>query len=1102
MPDSSPLDHPDLRAVDALLDKRQLEEAQRRLAALGQLQGLDIGTTYLVTRLLFLRGRLQPDDVADRLREILRTVKHFPEATYMLRAAESGVLTKTGAPPKPAEGQPSAAASVPPPEAPEEPVSSDAMRSPLPALSGPADALARPDASDLQTRVAGAAPEALGPRSVPPSIAPPPSAQDGPRIRSSFPASYVPPPREPPAKDSSVPPASKHDSLEVPRAPSWPPMPAVGERSRPLSSLSAFGSSHPPAAPQPRRAPINDSTPPTARSLEPKTPEEVDSKEAPLGSGHPESASARSEADDVRAMETEPGPAPDSPPTSRARSNEIATSVETATGKEVSDNAFVHVQQHGHVSTEPGVGEQGSGLAGGESMNTRLRKLMSPAIPRAPGIPNIAPPVDRTPSYVPRRRQSAEHQAPPEAIRKISTDLQAHEPEFQRISDLSPATVPREPDANPLETRYSEAPDRPEFVFSRAPVRKSRKAKGKAIREPDSPPPLPSEPPTRRKTPKPQRPTSDWPRAPRPRQQDAPSGTDHPASPVAHRPERPSLFEIATLLDQELYDDALAALRGVTTDAEHLLMKARALAGTGRQAAAIDAIGQLCESPLLGPELRAGAARLLIDLNRPDLAYVQAHIAQKAAPNTPLIRLTMGWAAIRELHRTGNRDLAHDADEALSELKGRGGPHPGLTQALRACVQAHVGDAERAIGVAQRALGLDPRSSEALAAITVASVRLQRVHDAQQAWLRLHELNSTEADALRSHLVDARIEIPKPGQRGRHGFAAEEDARTVWPALELQVLDADTRQAQRQFESTCRDRLDEVAKLGEDEGFPSIGNLAVHTLTEHPVWCHFAPFDLSLWSISRVRAALGLLYDPAERLREDADDFPVVLLIGAYLGQVLCQAYSAHWEGHITDLVEAQVVGVERCWSPFLIVADRLRDGTPIDFGIADDLKRAHPGADQWSAHVAPSVAPPSPWGPTPWPRPALVPRLGRALAYSAVSEWCRRSASGPLDGSVASLGALDAYLNLIAPPAARAHSSEPWLPRVSVLCGAYLGEVLRATVGGAWVTGVTGVGSPDDYQVRLGDQTVTPVAEVHSRITGRSTLSLLDYASKLTRTT
>jgi len=116
------------------------------------------------------------------------------------------------------------------------------------------------------------------------------------------------------------------------------------------------------------------------------------------------------------------------------------------------------------------------------------------------------------------------------------------------------------------------------------------------------------------------------------------------------------------------------------------------------------------------------------------------------------------------------------------------------------------------------------------------------------------------------------------------------------------------------------------------------------------------------------------------------------------------------------------------------------------------------------------------------------------------VSEWCRRYAAGPLDGSMASLASVEAYLGLVAPPAAPPTRAEPWAVRVTVLLGAYLGEVLRETIGGAWELDARTVNDPGEYRLRLGKRVVTPVLEVHQRLLSRTALPLHDYASRLAR--
>ena len=175
--------------------------------------------------------------------------------------------------------------------------------------------------------------------------------------------------------------------------------------------------------------------------------------------------------------------------------------------------------------------------------------------------------------------------------------------------------------------------------------------------------------------------------------------------------------------------------------------------------------------------------------------------------------------------------------------------------------------------------------------------------------------------------------------------------------------------------------------MGADESFPAISAIAVQTLTEDPVWAHFAPYDLSLWSLQRVRAGMDLVYDPTGRLDDDLDDFPITLLLGSYLGQVLCQAFGGRWVGSIAELGTASVVSPERRFSPFAAIAARLRAGRPLELGVASDLTHAHPGEDAWSHHVLPTAAPPTPWSPAIWPEAARLSRLGRALSRSVVSE-------------------------------------------------------------------------------------------------------------------
>ncbi|MBM4364096.1 MAG: hypothetical protein FJ104_15555, partial [Deltaproteobacteria bacterium] len=102
MPRGSPLDSEALRAVDRLLDARAVLEAQRQLATLGGLAGSADGVAYLSTRMLWERGRLAPEQVADRMRDLLLRWPEFAEASLLLTRAQAGGPTvRSDPPPRP-----------------------------------------------------------------------------------------------------------------------------------------------------------------------------------------------------------------------------------------------------------------------------------------------------------------------------------------------------------------------------------------------------------------------------------------------------------------------------------------------------------------------------------------------------------------------------------------------------------------------------------------------------------------------------------------------------------------------------------------------------------------------------------------------------------------------------------------------------------------------------------------------------------------------------------------------------------------------------------------------------------------------------------------
>jgi hypothetical protein len=94
-----PLTDERLGAVEACLNEGRLEEAQHKLVALGGETALGPGVSYLTTKLLFLRGRLDSASVRDRLHEVIAECPDFPEAETLLRVTSPPPRPMTPVPP-------------------------------------------------------------------------------------------------------------------------------------------------------------------------------------------------------------------------------------------------------------------------------------------------------------------------------------------------------------------------------------------------------------------------------------------------------------------------------------------------------------------------------------------------------------------------------------------------------------------------------------------------------------------------------------------------------------------------------------------------------------------------------------------------------------------------------------------------------------------------------------------------------------------------------------------------------------------------------------------------------------------------------------------
>lgn len=709
---------------------------------------------------------------------------------------------------------------------------------------------------------------------------------------------------------------------------------------------------------------------------------------------------------------------------------------------------------------------------GARTPSEARRRLINPNIPRAGRVPSLVDasdadepegevetaPRERIPDLVPGHSQP-----PPGFGVSARREPSRVAPDVQLSPPPMPGPVPEAVAEDPNVSRYAALPDLTEevqIVRQRAPA------------------PRPSAP----------APARTPPRAPFP--SESLIGAEEPPARVTS-----SLFDIATLLDRGEIADALQALeaRGAPEEPEHALMAARVYARAGRSAEARELCLRLGRAPLLDPLLRAGVARLALDLGEEELAFEQSDRAHEEDPTQPTVRLTFAWAALRRARRTAEPDLVSRASLALRELVGDGGPHEGLLLALRAAVEAHAGDAERALRLAERSLELEP-SADGHAALAMAAARLGRADEAKRASVWLRKESPVEAKALEESLSrhgDSLFDLrAKPESMYAPAGSAELEASSVWGPLEHSVIHGEWESAWNTFSQLALDTIAQMSATARHEA-PALAAVAASFLTVAPVSRELAPFDQTPWSLERLEELLSLFGRANPKLHLE---HPFVVLLGAYVGETLRHSFGARWEPGLEASGRATVRGSAGTWQPLHMVADVLArtrrlgaDTLVVDFETSGALARPH----------LPAVTPICPWDPAPWPSPSRLGRYALALEHSVIAQLCRQRTGRALDGTRASLHALDDHLDRIAPRRAPLSADPTWARRIVVLAGAYLGEVMRREIGGAWLKAVSRPSGPDSYVLRFGNgRDALPVQHVHERI-ARGAVPLHEWASR-----
>jgi hypothetical protein len=530
----------------------------------------------------------------------------------------------------------------------------------------------------------------------------------------------------------------------------------------------------------------------------------------------------------------------------------------------------------------------------------------------------------------------------------------------------------------------------------------------------------------------------------------------------------------------------------------------------------------LCRAPLLDPDLRAAVARLLIELSDIDRAEAQARRAHSEDPESELSRLTLAWALARRDAWLPTPRSAAELSELLTNFTPEGSPLAALGYAL--CALMRLGtSAEAARQTADAALALDADSQDALAVAAVVAQKQRRSADANRLYQRLLDLDHHAAEELSATLGRIEVEVARVAEKADANMALAGNVASAasargpaapvkplavpaagvtsavaggspWDEKEQRLALGDSKAALFEFEQGLSRKLEALpARAGAGE-LSWAALVTARYLTESPISRHFAPYDLSLFSIGRLDVALGLIYrggvGPRTELRTRA-----LLGLGAYSGECWRQAYAGEWVGAGGDLLRMHVEGQGLCFSPYRDMNARLQSAAPLEIG---DTPVPHPGAEPLGQRVSLDIAPPTPWDPEPWAPPEQLPRLGVSLRESPVGLYCA-GVELPLDLSFASLRSLDRYVTLLAPPLAPPDPEAAWVRRAAILVGAYLGEVLRSTRGGAWEP-LRGELRAEAYRLALpGGIKALPVAAAYERLSGRRLEQPSDYARRIT---
>ncbi len=321
----------------------------------------------------------------------------------------------------------------------------------------------------------------------------------------------------------------------------------------------------------------------------------------------------------------------------------------------------------------------------------------------------------------------------------------------------------------------------------------------------------------------------------------------------------------------------------------------------------------------------------------------------------------------------------------------------------------------------------------------------------------------------------------------------ESEAHLIWSEVEQELVSGEHHPALDYLSQSARQQLSHLHHTDPLSEFQTLAHSAAELLNRSWITHLFLPFDLSLHSLARLEAAMATLC----RMQPFDDPPPaLVLLLGAYVGETLRLAHRGEWSGTTTSSRAANVRAGSHVWHPFVSVRVWLTSGGSKSLFAEIATGLARPGTLAWQTCSDVKARPLTLWqGDV---TAEHLPALARAVQTSPWAVACELLHQSPLDGTVESLDALEQLLRTLAGSGRSWTGKEPWLQRLALLAGSYVGEIIRAHSGAVWA-------DPLDPQSQLGfslelptGRIITPLRHVVRRATTQKPLDLELYVTAM----